>query len=140
MTPPETDEIEVTVIGPGFGESILIHVGMQEWFIVDSCLDSTSGRPAALPYLEGMNVDPARHVKGILATHWHDDHIGGMSQLLSACGEAQFTCAPALTKKEFVDVATLYNKNRIALGSTGLTEIQQVLRLLRQRRISPQYA
>ena len=71
------DQIEVTVIGPGFGESIVIHVGSNQWVVVDSCLDSRTGAPAALTYLNTLGVDPSVGVKLIVASHWHDDHIGG---------------------------------------------------------------
>ena len=140
MGPPAADEIEVTVVGPGFGESVLIHLGFGEWFIVDSCWDSYADRPAALSYLEQINVEAAVQVKGILATHWHDDHIGGISELLSTCSEAQFICAAALAKPEFLQLASLFNKNPSAVGSSGVTEIRKVFDLLHRRYQRPKYA
>ena len=47
---PAKDEIDVVVVGPGFGESILLHIGDGDWIVVDSCLDSYAGRPAALVF------------------------------------------------------------------------------------------
>jgi hypothetical protein len=38
---PNRDEIDVIVVGPGFGESILVHIGDGDWIIVDSCLDAS---------------------------------------------------------------------------------------------------
>lgn len=83
MEPPRPDQVEVTLLGPGFGESILVHIGDNHWIIIDSCIDSDTGSPAAITYLEGLGVDPGEAVKVIVATHWHDDHIGGISTLLS---------------------------------------------------------
>jgi hypothetical protein len=139
MAPPTVNEIEVTVLGPGFGESIVVHVGMNEWIIVDSCWDSHSGRPAALAYLDSIGVDPATNVKIILATHWHDDHIGGISDLLTACTGASFCCSSALARAEFLEIAQLFNKNPI-LRSSGMSEIQRAFQLLQKRGIPPQFA
>jgi hypothetical protein len=45
--PPEADEIEVSVFGPGFGESIVAHLTRGAWITVDSCLDKETLSPAA---------------------------------------------------------------------------------------------
>ena len=45
--PPEHNVMEVTVIGPGYGECILLHIGNGNWVIVDSCLNAES-HPAAV--------------------------------------------------------------------------------------------
>ena len=37
---PTAQEIEVSTFGPGFGESIVVHAGNNEWVIVDLCIDS----------------------------------------------------------------------------------------------------
>lgn len=34
-TAPEVGEIEVSVFGPGYGESILLHAGDNDWFLID---------------------------------------------------------------------------------------------------------
>ena len=79
-TPPEKSEFEITFLGPGYGESIVLHVGSGIWVVVDSCIDS-DGTSSALNYLESIGLNPSRDVALIVATHWHDDHIRGMSQL-----------------------------------------------------------
>jgi hypothetical protein len=140
VTPPANDEIEVTVLGPGFGESIVIHIGANDWIVVDSCIDSVTCRPASLTYFDQIGIDAASKVKLILATHWHDDHIGGISDLLNACPKADFSCATALAKEEFLQVAWLFNKNAIGAGPSGTSEIQKVFSILKQRRAHPRYA
>ncbi|MBN1875905.1 MAG: hypothetical protein JXA33_16905 [Anaerolineae bacterium] len=55
--PPAPDELEISVFGPGYGESILVHVGAGNWILVDSCLDPVSKQPAALTYLDTLNVN-----------------------------------------------------------------------------------
>jgi glyoxylase-like metal-dependent hydrolase (beta-lactamase superfamily II) len=95
-TPPRSDEAEVSVFGPGFGECLVVHLGNNDWIVVDSCTDAESKRPVALEYLETIGVDAATHVSLVIATHWHDDHIGGFGKLYMACKAARFACSAAL--------------------------------------------
>lgn len=137
---PSTNEIEVSVFGPGFGESIVIHAGDGNWMVVDSCIDAHSGRPAALTYLEEIGVDPSAAVKLILTTHWHDDHIGGMSEVVKTCLSAKFACSMALTRREFIEVASIYTRRPLIHGTSGVTEIQGVFETLKKRRQVPVHA
>ena len=77
-------------MGPGYGESLVLHIGLGEWLIVDSCVDR-SGKPAALGYLEEIGVDIGRAVEMVVASHWHADHIGGMAQLVHAVSYTHLT-------------------------------------------------
>jgi hypothetical protein len=140
LTAPASDELEITVFGPGFGECILIHIGVNEWIIIDSCLDSRSGRPVALDHLLRIGVDPSDRVKLVLATHWHDDHIGGLSEVFEACRGARFSCSSALTKVEFLELSEILNTKPIYASSSGMTEIQRVFNLVHKRGIRPLYA
>lgn len=140
MPQPADLEFEVSIFGPGFGECIVIHAGFNEWLVVDSCIDSDSGRPAALVYLESLGVKPATAVKFILCTHWHDDHAAGISELLLACERAQFACSSALTRTEFLEVVQAFNKRPLIAKTSGLTEIFNVFSILRTRGQVPKYA
>ena len=53
--PPEHNVMEVTVIGPGYGECILLHIGNGSWVIVDSCFNAES-HPAALKYFHEHGI------------------------------------------------------------------------------------
>jgi metallo-beta-lactamase superfamily protein len=130
MTAPTPDQIEVTVFGPGFGECIVVHAGYNEWIIIDSCFDSQTGKAAALVYLRSIGVDPATAVKFILATHWHDDHVGGMSELVETCTSARFACSAALCGKEFLKVAIAFNQRPLINNSSGATEIYKTFKAL----------
>lgn len=137
--PPGPDEIEVALIGPGYGESILVHLGAGEWMIVDSCL-GTDGRPVALQYLDGLGVNPADAVKMLVATHWHQDHIRGMSRLVETCGSARFCCASALGSREFLStVGGLAGRDFSEVGS-GVREIHSVFASLESTGSSPVWA
>ena len=54
---PESDQLEVTLFGSGYGESVVVHIGDGKWLIVDSSINSDTKKPAALEYLEGIGVD-----------------------------------------------------------------------------------
>jgi hypothetical protein len=131
---PAKDEIDVVVIGPGFGESILIHIGDGDWIIVDSCLDSSSDRPAALVFLDNIGVDARTAVKLICASHWHDDHVGGLADLVQTCESANFACSVALNRTEFVQLASLYSQNRTLIQPAGPSEMYNVLSLLDEQK------
>lgn len=75
---PAPDQIEISVFGPGFGECVLVHLGEGHWIIVDSCMNRTVRKPAALAYFDEIGIDPAAAVEAVVATHWHDDHVSGI--------------------------------------------------------------
>ena len=137
--PPGPDEIEVSLIGPGYGESVIVHLGAGDWMIVDSCLGEDR-TPVALAYLDQLGVDPAEAVKMIVATHWHDDHIRGMAQLVDACTSAQFCCAGALGSKEFLSAAGGLAGRDFSEVGYGVREIHSVFSCLSSKRSSPTWA
>lgn len=123
--PPGKRELELTLLGPGYGESIVLHLGDGVWVVVDSCLDG-DGAPQALRYLEGLGVDPANAVDLIVATHWHDDHIRGISNVVKSCRKATFCCASALCRKEFLAVAHALEGRHHSVAGSGLREIHDI--------------
>ena len=138
-TSPETDEIEVSLVGPGYGECILIHIGNQRWVIVDSCLDANR-QPTALNYLIGLGLDPSEVVCLIVATHWHDDHIRGMAQLVEMCGNAIFCCASALVDKEFLAFLAAVEGRPATPDGSGARELYRVFGLLSERGANRDFA
>ena len=130
--PPDADEIEVSFFGPGYGECILVHIGNQQWVTVDSCLDSDR-QATALNYLRRLGSNPAKSVCLLVATHWHDDHIRGMGELVEVCESAIFCCAATLRQKEFLaTLAALEGRPATPRGS-GLQELFKVFSLLTER-------
>jgi hypothetical protein len=127
---PTADQIELTVIGPGFGESILIHIGDGRWIIVDSCISYGTGAVAALDYLAGIGVNVATAVQLIVATHWHDDHIRGLYNILRACPSAEFCCSIALGEEEFIAQTKLYSTGWISAAGSGLQESERITSFL----------
>jgi hypothetical protein len=130
---PARDQIEVSLFGPGFGECVVIHVGFGEWIIVDSCTGPASRAPVALDYLRTLGVDPAVAVRLVVATHWHDDHVKGLSGLVRACASARFACSDALRSDEFQTLVEVFGTGTM-LSSSGVDEMKTVFEILRERR------
>jgi len=120
-TAPASAEIEVSLFGPGYGESVVLHLGANAWFIVDSCIDPTTGDPAPLTYLHQIQIDPATSVQQVIATHWHDDHIRGLGRIFDACASAEFVCSAALRDAEFRTLVMAYGQ-RAMMTSPGVQE------------------
>ncbi len=115
--------VEVSLFGPGCGEAVAIHLGSGAWMLVDSCFDD-EGRPAALVYLERIGVDPS-HVELIVCTHWHDDHIGGLSDLIESCSEAAFAYSGAIRNDEFFALVGAYAE-RSKIARNGVSEFARI--------------
>jgi hypothetical protein len=133
---PASNEIEVTLLGPGYGESIIIHIGNNQWIVIDSCIDIDKDSCAPLDYLKIIGVDPSNVVL-IVASHWHDDHVKGLSTLVEACHNAKFSCSIALANDEFRAYVTRYEEDCQIKWGSGVSELFKILEILRQRRSPP---
>ena len=136
---PRANEIEVSLAGPGYGECLLIHVGNHRWVVVDSCLDADR-QPVALSYLQNLGFDPANVVDLIIATHWHDDHIRGMSDVVEACESAMFCCSSALSTREFQVLAGTVESRSGTRMSSAVREYVDTRSLLKGRGSTTRYA
>ena len=134
----KSDEIEVSLFGPGYGETIVIHLGQEHWIIVDSCVRSPSKKPVAIEYLERIGRTPSEVVKCIVATHWHDDHIRGLSDIVNECDKAAFVCSSVLDTQEFLELACMHG-NAPLIEYKGTTEFSRILEILYERNNRPKY-
>lgn len=145
-SPPKNDEVEISLFGAGFGECLVIHTGSGEWHVIDSCRFKGAEKPAALNYLEQIGVDYETNVKTIVATHWDDDHIRGIGDVVEKCSNAQFIMSLALYDTKFFKLAAdpdsplfkLYTLGQKA--STGLNEFIKILHFLRDNNKKIKYA
>ena len=133
-SPPRADEVEVSLFGPGFGECILVHLGSGNWLLVDSCFDQRRREQPALAYLRRIGHNPASAVRLIVATHWHDDHIRGLAEVVRTCEAADFYCSSALGTTE---VLTVIGTQTAYTQSSGGRELHDVLTVLDQRSEGP---
>jgi beta-lactamase superfamily II metal-dependent hydrolase len=132
-TPPAPDQIEITLLGPGFGETLVVHVGSNRWLIVDSCVDAATGNPAALDYLNALDVPSESAVELIAATHWHDDHIRGLSKVLEACPNAAFTCSSAMQRHELLQMVQAFSRQVPTVLGSGVSEIARIFDVVASR-------
>lgn len=115
---------EVTLIGTGggYGESIVVHIGNGKWIIIDSCTNPKTKKSLPLEYLTKIGVNLSIDIKMILCTHWHDDHLKGLSQLLIECKSAEFCMAEVTDRKKFLQMVSLdalkFNEEPISDSST----------------------
>jgi hypothetical protein len=131
-TPPANDEIELSIFGPGYGECILAHIGEGTWFVIDSCV-RRDRQSAALQYLRDLGLNPASAVQIVAATHWHDDHVRGLSQVVDACHSAQFCCSAALRSEEFLALGNIYSRAPTRIPA-GPAELARAFSLILSRR------
>lgn len=133
--PPTTDELELSIFGPGLGECIVVHTGAGEWTVIDSCIDRATREPVALEYLKKLQVDPSVAIRAIVATHWHDDHIRGLAKILRSAPNAQFFCSAALNKREFLTLVEQSGRFMSASpeNTSGLDEFRAVLDIIHER-------
>ena len=131
---PEADAVEIAVFGPGIGESVTLHLGNNEWIIIDSCICPGETTPAPILYLRQIGVDASTAVKRVLATHWHDDHIRGLGAVLRECQGAQFAMSGALAAEQFFQlVLEVDESNKLVSGSSSASEFAAILEELERR-------
>lgn len=130
--PPTTNELELSLFGPGIGESLVIHLGNGDWIVVDSCFDEQR-QAVALSYLESLGVDVSTQVKLVLVTHWHDDHICGISQVVAAARTAEFACSAALDGQEFFNLVAARKEVSLVGQTSGVEEFESILDIIAGR-------
>jgi hypothetical protein len=64
----------------------------------------------------------------VVVTHWHDDHIRGITRVVTACKGASVACSSALHHKDTLQFVFETDGSGGALGS-GLDELRSILRL-----------
>ncbi|MDD4972675.1 MAG: MBL fold metallo-hydrolase [Paludibacter sp.] len=125
-SPPSLDEIELTVFGPGHGEAIAVHLGEGNWLLVDSCIDPSNNISATANYLDQLGVDHGK-VKAIVASHWHDDHVRGISDLTKKYSQAEFFLSGAFNNREAAAFVAAYSGVDAPGLSRGTAELYNVV-------------
>jgi hypothetical protein len=135
---PDTDCVEVSLFGPGYGECIVVHLGFNDWLVVDSCIEPDSGEPVALVYLNALGVDFSR-IALVAASHWDDDHIRGISEVFRQATNAQFVCSSVMTSQEFQAVLSRWRPKSTIPGGSGIDEFDRVTDILANRAADTKY-
>lgn len=102
IIPPLNSEFEFSLLGRGkaYGESIVLHLGNNEWGIIDNCINQKTKESLALEYLYQLKV-PFDNVQFIVCTHWHQDHTTNITSLFEKCPNAKFYVSAALNCRDF---------------------------------------
>jgi hypothetical protein len=79
-----------------------------------------------------MGVDPAIAVLAVIISHWDDDHIKGVANLVEAASVAKIISSAAILDKDFVKLTQLFHGDRTRVGKTGIEEIVRVHELMAQ--------
>jgi beta-lactamase superfamily II metal-dependent hydrolase len=132
---PTVDAFELSLFGCGVGESLALHLGRNEWVIVDSCRLSKSDEPLPLSYLRECGIDPASAVKLIVLTHWHDDHVDGAAAIVEACPNARVAISAAYAVDEFAQILGLFELGGriVDRRTSGVHELARVMQISDQR-------
>jgi beta-lactamase superfamily II metal-dependent hydrolase len=130
---PDDDTVEVSVFGPGRGESVAIHLGEGNWIVIDSCRNQRTRTVAPLDYLTRIGVDLDNKVHLVVATHAHDDHYSGIADIFEACPSANFVCPAALSTPEFIALTDVEAREHAGLPVRAYSEYRRVFELVTAR-------
>ena len=133
FNPPQDDEVELSLFGPGVGEAICLHLGNGRWFLVDSCLNPETKTPIAAEYLSSLGFQLEKSVDQIIVTHWHSDHVKGVKHLVEQCKNAKVVTSSALMKKEFLTLLSLVSHDGLDKLTSGLSEMKGVFSIIKER-------
>ncbi len=132
---PSDSVVEISIFGPGRGESIAVHLGDGRWIIVDSCIEKKTKTVPVLDYLSRIGVDAAEQVRLVVATHAHDDHFAGISRIFDACRSADFVCPSALTSGEFFALTDIEEQEHLGLPIRAYSEYRRIFDIIEAREI-----
>jgi hypothetical protein len=130
---PDDDVLELSLFGGGIGECIVAHVGNRSWIVVDSCMNEARDKPIAIDYLQKIGVNMAKGVKLVAVTHWDDDHIRGISDVLEQATSAKFVCSAALRTEEFYAAVLASDEVKHVAATSGISEFAAVFDVLLAR-------
>lgn len=124
---PDSDVFEISLFGTSYGESVLCHFGDNEWAVIDSCTNPETNKSLVLEYLDTIASDA--NVLLIIATHFHDDHIRGLSQIVERYPNACFVFSNALHVTDFLQL--IYSEENILINNSYCCkEFRSILKLL----------
>jgi hypothetical protein len=128
-----TAEIHLLGTGGGWGESIIINLGNNDFIIIDSCINPLEKKPLPLTFLKEKEI-PLENVKLIICTHWHDDHIRGMSELFNECKKSQFCFTKIHDFKKFFRLLSFdYKKSDKNISNSSTLEFNKCLQIIEER-------
>jgi hypothetical protein len=78
-------------------------------------------------------MDAAKSVQLVLATHYHDDHMQGISKVFQTAVGAAFACTGAVRGPDFKEMLATWTGTRFLPGGSGIDELHSVMAELKKR-------
>lgn len=130
------DIIEVIIFGKGYGESILINLN-NKWIVIDSFIEPISKLPMAIRYLQDNKIDE-KNIVGIICTHWDNDHIKGISEIIKIRKKCDLPVYVPIcfTEKKVLEYVCCYSDDNFNLTS----EFHKVLLLYKKKQCKLNWA
>lgn len=123
--------MEVLLFGPGLGECSLIKLPNNKWVIIDCFIDPESQKPLPIFYFEKENI-PFEDVCLIIITHWHSDHIAGISQVIDNCDNAKVVIPEAFTSDEYINFINEVSFDMSAAPLNATTEMSKAYKAIQR--------
>jgi hypothetical protein len=71
----------------------------------------------------------------LVVSHWHDDHIKGVSKICKSCENARFALSSAMHQRDFFRFVNVVNKRPVySYAGKSTDEIMQILNTLEKRK------
>lgn len=129
IPPPKNNEFELTVFGPGFGESIVVYIPDLGWAVIDSC-EFGPVNQRFVPPLQYLISRNAQKLAFLVLTHPHKDHYKGMEQIIDHyLGRIDRICRYA---GDGVRELGAYLVNRSIKGTPGAVSLAAVLKAFKK--------
>ncbi len=132
-------EIEITTIGSGggYGEAVVLKLDPDNWVVVDSCIDPKSGDSLVIRYLENQNIDFGT-VRLIVLTHYHDDHVNGISNLFKRSPNARLVVSSCQNRNLFINLININSaKLKKQNANSATSELKECFEILESRNQHP---
>lgn len=130
---------EILVFGCGYGESILIKSDSGKFIVVDSFLNYETGNPIVIDYLNNIG-EPLDSIKCVIVTHFHDDHIQGITKILEESNGASLVVNPIIFRSK--KILNYIAKTRTICGNQNRTtkEINKLITFVENNEVNFVYA
>ena len=99
--------LKITFLDVGQGDSTLVMASSTETMLIDAG-PPQAGRDIVLPFLEKVGV---QKLKYLVATHYHDDHIGGIAEVIKGKDQVLGTDDDVIPTNGVIDRGGTYEES-----------------------------
>ena len=129
------DIFQIVLFGKGYGESILIHIGNDNYILIDSFKNPQTNAPIAIDYLLNVGLNE-NAIVGIICSHWDNDHIQGIASIASKIQKPIDVYIPiAQSSRDFERFVTFLQTNNNPEEPYSTSEYINLLKLNEQKKI-----